>query len=48
MDGTTYVADVGSSTHYHANYVRPRWAKRLKKMDVIGHHIFYRLKAGQT
>jgi spore germination cell wall hydrolase CwlJ-like protein len=47
MDGKTYVADVGGSTHYHANYVRPRWAKRLKKMDVIGHHIFYRLKAGQ-
>ncbi|GAC1518429.1 MAG: hypothetical protein NVS2B5_30760 [Beijerinckiaceae bacterium] len=48
MDGKTYLADVGGSTHYHANYVRPRWAKRLKKMDVIGHHIFYTLKPGQT
>jgi hypothetical protein len=48
MDGRTYVSDVGRSTHYHANYVRPRWARRLKKMDVIGHHIFYRLKPGQT
>lgn len=46
--GRTWLADVGGSTHYHANYVRPRWAKRLKKMDVIGRHIFYRLKAGQT
>ncbi|MBV8850866.1 MAG: cell wall hydrolase [Methylobacteriaceae bacterium] len=48
MDGRTYLADVGASTHYHANYVRPRWARYLKKMDVIGHHIFYTLKRGQT
>ena len=46
--GQTYMAGVGDSTHYHANYVRPRWAKRLKKMDVIGHHIFYKLRPGQT
>jgi spore germination cell wall hydrolase CwlJ-like protein len=48
MGGRTYLADVGGSTHYHANYVRPGWAKRLKKMDVIGHHIFYTLRPGQT
>ncbi|MBI1867349.1 MAG: cell wall hydrolase [Methylocystis sp.] len=48
MNGRTYISDVGRSTHYHANYVRPRWAKQLKKMDAIGHHIFYRLKPGQT
>ncbi len=46
--GETYSAGVGASTHYHANYVRPRWAKRLKKMDVIGNHIFYKLRPGQT
>ena len=46
--GSTYLADVGGATHYHANYVRPRWAKRLKKMDVIGNHIFYKLRPGQT
>jgi len=46
LDGKTWVADVGASTHYHANYVRPRWARSLKKMDVIGKHIFYRLKSG--
>lgn len=46
--GRTYLADVGDATHYHADYVRPYWAHRLKKMDVIGHHIFYRLRAGQT
>lgn len=47
-NGTTYLADVGDSTHFHANYVRPRWARRLEKMDVIGHHIFYKLKPGQS
>ena len=46
--GQTYLSEVGASTHYHANYVRPFWAKRLKKMDVIGRHIFYKLKPGQT
>ncbi|MDP2356745.1 MAG: cell wall hydrolase [Beijerinckiaceae bacterium] len=48
LDGKTFLADIGGSTHYHANYVRPRWAKRLKKMDTIGSHIFYKLKPGQT
>jgi spore germination cell wall hydrolase CwlJ-like protein len=48
LEGKTYLADVGGATHYHANYVRPYWAKRLKKMDVIGRHIFYKLKPGQT
>ena len=47
-DGSTYVSDIGGSTHYHANYVRPFWARSLKKMEVIGHHIFYSLKPGQT
>ena len=48
VSGKTYLADVGASTHYHAKYVRPYWAKRLRKMDVIGTHIFYKLYPGQT
>lgn len=48
LDGKTWLADVGGSTHYHANYVRPGWSKRLLRMDRIGAHIFYRLKPGQT
>ncbi|MCI0599656.1 MAG: cell wall hydrolase [Beijerinckiaceae bacterium] len=47
-NGTTYVSEIGSSTHFHANYVRPRWARRLEKMEVIGHHIFYKLRPGQS
>ncbi len=48
LEGRTYLADVGASTHYHADYVRPRWARKLKRMDVIGRHIFYKLRPGQT
>lgn len=47
-NGRTYVSDVGASTHYHADYVRPRWAAQLEKMDVIGRHIFYKLQSGQN
>lgn len=48
MDGAIYNAEVGGATHYHADYVRPFWANKLKKMDVIGRHIFYKLRPGQT
>ncbi len=47
-EGKTYLADVGAATHYHADYVRPNWSRRLKRMDVIGHHVFYKLRPGQT
>lgn len=33
---------VGSATHYHADYVLPRWAYTLAKIEQIGAHIFYR------
>lgn len=33
---------VGTATHYHADYVVPRWAYTLGKISQIGHHIFYR------
>ena len=33
---------VGSATHYHADYVAPRWAPLLAKVAQIGQHIFYR------
>jgi hypothetical protein len=46
LEGAIYNAEVGDSTHYHADYVRPYWAKALEKRDVIGRHIFYQLKPG--
>ena len=30
------------ATHYHANYVNPRWAKSFQMVGRIGAHIFYR------
>lgn len=30
------------ATHYHANYVSPRWARELQLVGRIGAHIFYR------
>ena len=30
------------ATHYHANYVRPTWAKTLKYTTQIGTHKYYR------
>lgn len=49
MDVTTgreWLADVGSATHYHATYVRPRWARTMEKVDKIGLHVFYRTYNG--
>jgi spore germination cell wall hydrolase CwlJ-like protein len=48
VSGKIYLADVGASTHYHADYVRPRWARSLKRMDTIGRHTFYKLRPGQA
>ena len=47
-EGKTYLSGVGGATHYHANYVRPGWSSRLKKMEKIGTHIFYSLRPGQV
>lgn len=34
--------DVASATHYHADYVFPRWGPEMVKIGQIGAHIFYR------
>lgn len=44
--GQIWLPEVGSSTHYHAVYVRPNWASSMYKMEKIGLHIFYRTKNG--
>ena len=33
---------VGTATHYHADYVLPKWAFSLAKIEQLGRHIFYR------
>lgn len=41
LDGKGYLDDVGKATHYHAYYVRPYWARKMRKMARIGAHTFY-------
>ncbi|WP_188052209.1 cell wall hydrolase [Aureimonas fodinaquatilis] len=40
--GQIWLPEVGSATHYHATYVRPRWARAMEKVEKIGLHVFYR------
>lgn len=44
--GTRYLKMVDASTHYHATYVKPRWAKAMVKRGKIGDHIFYKTYGG--
>lgn len=44
--GKIFIPEVGSSTHYHATYVNPRWNKTMEEMKKIGLHIFYRTYGG--
>ncbi|MCG6857026.1 MAG: cell wall hydrolase [Salaquimonas sp.] len=45
-EGRIWLTEVGSSTHYHAAYVRPRWARHMKRVGRIGLHVFYRTIGG--
>ncbi|MEF2070505.1 cell wall hydrolase [Consotaella aegiceratis] len=44
--GQIWINEVGSATHYHATYVKPRWARAMERVDRIGQHIFYRTFGG--
>ncbi|RWB66242.1 MAG: cell wall hydrolase [Mesorhizobium sp.] len=44
--GKIFIPEVGSSTHYYANYVHPGWARAMQRMTRIGLHIFYRTYGG--
>ena len=46
LDGKRYSKMVDASTHYHATYVNPRWAKAMAKRGQVGLHIFYKTYAG--
>jgi len=45
-DGELYLTEVANATHYHATYVRPKWAPRMTKLTQIGLHVFYKFKSG--
>jgi hypothetical protein len=40
--GELWLPEVGYSTYYHADYVRPNWASSMNRIDTIGRHIFYK------
>ncbi|WP_245419734.1 cell wall hydrolase [Phyllobacterium salinisoli] len=44
--GQIWLPEVGSATHYHATYVKPRWASTMERVKKIGLHIFYRTYGG--
>jgi cell wall hydrolase len=48
VSGIRYNPLVGEAVSYHANYVRPYWANTMQRVDVIGHHIFYRFRVSQN
>lgn len=33
--------NVGRATHYHADYVAPRWRLEMRTLGIVGRHIFY-------
>jgi len=39
-----YLPDIGTATHYHATYVRPRWIRDMTGRHRIGTHVFYRVR----
>lgn len=41
LAGTGDVTIMAAATHYHADYVRPKWSYSLKRIMKIGRHIFY-------
>ena len=42
-----FVDITDGATHYHADYVKPAWAKVKTRTTRIGNHIFYRWESGQ-
>jgi spore germination cell wall hydrolase CwlJ-like protein len=46
IEGRFWLKSVGSSSHYHADYVAPKWRRSMKRMVKIGRHIFYRTYGG--
>jgi hypothetical protein len=45
LDGLIYLPEVAKSTHYHAAYVHPYWAREMKRLARYGLHSFYRPRA---
>jgi spore germination cell wall hydrolase CwlJ-like protein len=42
ISGKAYLNEIAEATHYHAVYVRPDWARQVRRIKQIGIHIFYK------
>lgn len=47
LDGY-HIPELEEALFYHADYVRPKWARQMVKLEKIGAHIFYREKFKQN
>ena len=47
LSGSVY-SDVGTATHYHANYVFPYWAPSLAKVALACASVVYRISASAS
>jgi len=36
------VQAIATATHFHADYVQPKWTGTMTRLIKIGRHIFYR------
>ena len=45
MNGQGRIEELGRSTHFHATYVLPNWLGDMVRLQRIGKHIFYRVRA---
>ena len=45
--GQVWLPEVGYSTYYHADYVKPGWVSAMNRIDSIGRHIFYKKRNEQ-
>ena len=41
LAGDQTVRIMGAATHYHADYVKPKWSREMRRRITIGRHIFY-------
>ena len=41
ISGDAQMSVIATATNYHADYVKPKWAKSMKRLIKIGRHVFY-------
>jgi len=44
--GKAWLDDIGAATHYHARHVTPSWARLMRRVRTIDHHMFYITRNG--